>query len=198
MGLNRLRGMWLSEEEPGQAFLFRDMKTADSKYDPVEPKAAEYREEKTSASAATRRDVRPSNTQASNDQLRMLLDQCLQVVGRDPEVALNGQPASWDMWFQEPLLSSVRCSNLPLGMKLRLMAFLALMLPFLDDREQDRVRVTISGLTPAYSETEAEILTEQDLIHTQWLVRAVRRSKDIRGQMEAIRRSILARSPQSV
>ena len=82
-----------------------------------------------------------------------------------------------------------------MGLKLRLLAFLAVMLPFLDEREQDRVRMTLSSISADEPVSYGEILTEQDLIHTQWLVRGVRRSKDILAQMDALRRSILRRVP---
>jgi hypothetical protein len=36
----------------------------------------------------------------------------------------------------------------------------------------------------------SEILTRQDLIHTEWLVRSIRRSKDLKNQMDVLRRSI--------
>ncbi|NUN96372.1 MAG: hypothetical protein HUU16_09380 [Candidatus Omnitrophica bacterium] len=194
MGLNRLRGMWLSEEEPGQAFLFKDIRTAEADFQPVMPRKADREEPRPYAARPEHLDSdRLYN--ALSEQLRILLDQCLDVVSRDPEVALNTPPASWELWFQEPLLSSVRRSTLPLALKLRLLAFLALMLPFLDEREQERVKMTIAGLSPANSQAFGEILTEQDLLHTQWLVQSIRRSKDIKPQMEALRRSILARVP---
>jgi hypothetical protein len=194
MGLNRLRGMWMSEEDPGQAFLFKDMQSKDTDFEVEIPRRAARAESYAQpAGGHSPQDGRLFN--ATGEQLRSLLDQCMQLVGKDPEVALRGQSGAWDSWFQEPLLSAIRCSNLGIDLKLRLLAFLALMLPFLDDREQERVRMTISGLSPLWSPT-GEILTEQDLIHTQWLVRAIRRSKDIRGQMEGLRRSILNRLPQ--
>ena len=195
MGLNRLRGMWMSEEEPGQVFLFRDIK-AKADFEPEPPKKPGRYEERPGPVVTQRDPDRAYN--ATTEQLRMLLDQCLQVVGKDPEVALRGRPADWDLWFQEPLLSSVRTSTLPVGLKLRLMAFLAVMLPFLDEREQDRVRMTLSNLSAEEPPSYGEILTEQDLIHTQWLVRGVRRSKDVLGQMDALRRSILRRVPNGI
>ncbi len=193
MGLNRMRDMWLSKEDLGQVFLFRDIKPPEPEYIPEPPRKAVKSEDHGSPSTP-KRDTGQTYS-ATAEQLRMLLDQCLQVISKDPEVALRGRPAEWDLWFQEPLLSSIRTSTFPVGLKLRLLAFLAVMLPFLDEREQDRVRMTLSSISADEPVSYGEILTEQDLIHTQWLVRGVRRSKDILAQMDALRRSILRRVP---
>lgn len=193
MGLNRLRGMWMSEEEPGQVFLFRDIKPPEPDYTPEPPRKPGRMEER-ALPTPPKRDPEQAYS-ATAEQLRMLLDQCLQVISKDPEVALRGRPAEWEIWFQEPLLSSIRTSTFPVSLKLRLLAFLAVMLPFLDEREQDRVRTTLSSISAEEPVSYGEILTEQDLIHTQWLVRGVRRSKDIMAQMDALRRSILRRVP---
>jgi hypothetical protein len=188
--------MWMSEEEPGQAFLFKDMKKADADFEPEPPRRAVRQDDRARVTVLPQRSDIERLYNANSEQLRSLLDQCMQLVSKDPEVALRTGEATWETWFQEPLLSAVRCSNLCISLKLRLMAFLALMLPFLDDREQERVRMTLSSMSPSATNPFGEILTEQDLLHTQWLVRAVRRSKDIKGQMEALRRSILTRVPQ--
>ncbi|GMV64818.1 MAG: hypothetical protein KJ050_16395 [Candidatus Omnitrophica bacterium] len=194
MGLNRLRGMWLSEEEPGQAFLFKDIRSASEAQFEAEASRKPARGEERVAQLPARSGSE-NQFNAMGEQLRMLLDQCLDVVHKDPEVALRGRTAEWDIWFDEPLLSSIRTSSLPLMLKLRLLAFMTVMLPFLDEREQERVRAAIAHLTSPETVSYGEILTEQDLIHTQWLVRGVRRSRDIQGQMEALRRSILRRVP---
>lgn len=194
MGLNRLRGMWLSEEEPGQAFLFKDIRSAaEAQFEAEVPRKGGRGEERVAQLPA--RSGLETQFNAMSEQLRMLLDQCLDVVSKDPEVALRGRSAEWDIWFDEPLLSAIRTSSLPLALKLRLLAFMTVMLPFLDEREQERVRATLGHLTAPETASYGEILTEQDLIHTQWLVRGVRRSRDIQGQMVALRRSILRRVP---
>jgi hypothetical protein len=188
--------MWLSEENPGDSFLFKDKKNAEADFEP-ENNRRKTRVDDHAAAAHSHKEVEKAYN-ATTDQLRMLLDQCLQVVRKDPEVALRGRPAEWEIWFQEPLLSSVRTSSLPLGLKLRLLAFLGVMLPFLDEREQDRVKGTLVTISAQEIPSYGDILTEQDLIHTQWLIRGVRRSKDIMGQMEALRRSILRRVPSGI
>jgi hypothetical protein len=193
MGLNRMRDLWMSKEDLGQVFLFRDVKPPEPDYIPEPPRKPARGEDHASPAVPKRDPERTYN--ATTEQLKMLLDQCLQVISKDPEVALRGRPADWDLWFNEPLLSSIRTSTFPLSLKLRLLAFLAVMLPFLDEREQDRVRMTLSSISADEPVSYGEILTEQDLIHTQWLVRGVRRSKDILAQMDALRRSILRRVP---
>ncbi len=194
MGMNRVRDMWMSKEDLGQIFLFRDVKPPEPEYIPEPPRKPSRTEER-AAPPLPKRDPEQRYS-ATTEQLRMLLDQCIQVVSQDPEVALRGRAAEWDLWFQEPLLSSIRTSAFPLGLKLRLLAFLAVMLPFLDEREQDRVRTTLSTISADDPVSYGETPTDQDLIHTQWLVRGVRRSKDVLAQMDALRRSILRRVPK--
>ncbi|MCA9449398.1 MAG: hypothetical protein KC931_19930 [Candidatus Omnitrophica bacterium] len=146
------------------------------------------REEEVLTIAPSRAET-PTVSDATTDQIRMLLDRCMEIVGRDPEVALKGPQIDWDSWFSQPVLSAARRCNFPTTLKQRLLAFLALMLPFLDEREQERVQMTLTNLSPREADC-GEILTEQDLIHAQWLVKAIRRSNDIQSQMEGLQRSI--------
>jgi hypothetical protein len=189
MALNRLREMWWSNEDTGQAYLFGEMDSSkEEESEPVVRRRRPRREEEVLSIAPSRAEA-PSVSDATTDQIRMLLDRCMEIVARDPEVALKGSRVDWDAWFSQPVLSAARRCNFPTTLKQRLLSFLALMLPFLDEREQERVRTTLTNLSPREGDS-GEILTEQDLIHAQWLVEAIRRSNDILSQMEGLRRSI--------
>ena len=88
MGLNRMRDMWLSKEDLGQVFLFRDIKPPEPEHIP-EPPRRQGRSEDHVSPPMPKRDSEPTFS-ATAEQLRMLLDQCLQVISKDPEVALRG------------------------------------------------------------------------------------------------------------
>jgi len=196
MGFNRLREMWLSNEDEGQAFLFHQM-------DPPEP---EVEEPTPVRRRDPHRDYIPPMTPPKpkpqvfhpgglGEKMESFLSKCIEVVEKDPEVAFNGKTLEWESWFTHPLLSQVRRSCLPVASKQRLLSFLALMLPFLDEKEEERVRAILAEMAPTVHDEHYEMLTEQDLIHSQWLVRSVLRSRDILPQMLGLKRSVLRSLP---
>jgi hypothetical protein len=196
MGFNRLREMWLSNEDMDQGFLFGESEPEEpeSEPEPVVRRKRPPRED----SARTRRPpvVEPTFLpDGIGEQLASLLNKCMECVERDPEVALNGRPVEWESWFSQPILSTLRRANLPTGLKQRLLAFFALMLPFLDEREQERVQANLVTIVSGDINEFGEILTEQDLIQAQWLVQAIRKSKDVLSQMQGLRRSVLRSIP---
>jgi len=190
MGFNRLREMWLSQEDTGQAYLFSDMSSAESQPEPVVRRTQPPREDPIPRKKPPLAEG-DSLFDAASDHLVKLLDKCMEVVQKDPEVALNGKPVEWETWFSQPLLSAIRRANFPTGLKQRLLAFMALMLPFLDDKEQDRVKTALVQISETEVDGFSDILTEQDLIHSQWLVQAIRKTKDILPQMDGLKRSII-------
>ena len=195
MGLNRLREMWLSQEDTGQSYLFSELDASSEEPEPVVRRKKPPREEVTLPRNAPPLAEAPPFSEGESNQLVALLEKCMEVVARDPDVALNGKPVEWETWFSQPLLSTVRRSNLPTCLKQRLLSFLALMLPFLDERERERVQSTLAGIAETNVVEFGDILTEQDLIHSQWLVQAIRKSNDILPQMEGLKRSIIRSIP---
>ena len=196
MGFNRLREMWSSNEDEGQAFLFHQM-------DPPEPPEEtpppvhkrEVQRDYIPPIAPQRPEPRVYPSGGLTEKMASFLSKCMEVVEKDPEVAFNGKGIEWESWFTHPLLSQIRRSCLPVTSKQRLLAFVAIMLPFLDEREEERVRVILSEMAPTVHDESFEMLTEQDLIHSQWLVRSILRSRDILTQMQGLRRSILRSLP---
>ncbi len=196
MGFNRLREMWLSNEDEGQAFLFQQMDPPE----PVEEPPVPTRKKE------VHRDYIPPMTPSKpkpqvfpsgglGEKMESFLSKCMEVVEKDPEVAFNGKGIEWESWFSHPLLSQVRRSCLPATSKQRLLSFTALMLPFLDEKEEERVRSILGEMAPTVHDDQYEMLTEQDLIHSQWLVRSVLRSQDVLVQMQGLKRSILRSLP---
>ncbi|MCB9782518.1 MAG: hypothetical protein H6751_06110 [Candidatus Omnitrophica bacterium] len=190
--------MWLSNDDEGQAFLFQQM-------DPPEPEEEEpapirkremhrdYIPPMTPPKPKPQQPVYPSG--ALGEKMESFLSKCMEVVEKDPEVAYNGKAVEWESWFTHPILSQIRRSCLPVTAKQRLLSFSALMLPFLDEKEEERVRVILAEMAPTVHDEHYEMLTEQDLIHSQWLVRSVLRSRDILVQMQGLKRSILRSLP---
>jgi len=167
MGFNRLREMWLSNEDMDQGYLFGEM---DSQQDPEpEPTVRRKRPPREEPDYERRPPVAEPAflPDGMGDQLVSLLDKCMEIVSRDPEVALNGKPVEWESWFSQPILSTLRRANLPTGLKQRLLAFFALMLPFLEEREQERVQANLTTIVSGGVNDFGEILTEQDLIRDE-------------------------------
>lgn len=194
MAFDRWRDMWQGNEEPDQTFLFQQFEPVEPQFRPPErvslPEgnpSGGFGEQPSQAMTGT--------TDGQAEKIRTIVKQCLEVVQRDPDVALNSKPLTWDMWFSEPLLVETRCCPIEVTLKQRLLGFVAMMLPFLDEKERERLRGLISALRTNQSLGCSEIMTEQDLLHTQWLVQAIRRSRDINNQMEALQRSITKRLP---
>jgi len=194
MGFNRLREMWLSNEDMDQGYLFGEIQSEDPEPEPVVRRKLPPREDSVHSWRPPVAEPR-FLADGIGEQLTSLLSKCIEVVERDPEVALNGKPVEWESWFSQPILSTLRRANLPTGLKQRLLAFFALMLPFLDDREQERVQVNLVTIVSGGVNEFGEILTEQDLIQAQWLVQAIRKSKDVLAQMQGLRRSVIRSIP---
>ena len=133
----------------------------------------------------------PGLSENGGGQILLLTERCLELVAQDPELAHRGKPLEWEDWFAHPLLRQVRNARMATGLKQRFLAFMALMLPFLEAREQEQIRAMISDITPSGPPGPGESMVEQDLIHTQWLVQAILKSRDIPAQMKGLRRSIV-------
>jgi len=191
MTLNRLKGMWQSDESNSdQEFLFREIKGAETLNTKEKAKQLFTPQSSRDPIGFPGHYEEPEQFDRT-DILRRLLDQCIEVVSRDPEVGIRNGEYQWDIWFNDKILSAIRCSStIPMELKLRLLAFFALMIPFFDDHEKERVFQSLERIDNTIAYGMGEILTRQDLIHTEWLVRSIRRSKDLKNQMDVLRRSI--------
>lgn len=195
MGFNRLREMWLSNEDEGQAFLFQQLDPPEPREEPTPVRKKEIHRDyiPKPAQPAPRTVVFPNG--GLGEKMESFLSKCMEVVEKDPDVAFNGRVIEWESWFTHPLLSQIRRCCLPVASKQRLLSFVALMLPFLDEKEEERVRAILAEMAPTVHDDHYEMLTDQDLIHSQWLVRSIIRSRDILVQMHGLKRSILRSLP---